>query len=263
MINIRLLVFTCLLCLTQSAILGQNLKGEILNNKSEIMPFVKVKDTVYQTYTLSDQYGRFSIPIQDSSVLVFSYMGYKPKYLTIDNSELFYDGITIEMENYIKLLSRVDVTAKRVKKVVDQYSVNVLDYIPYTDFSLVIKSYKNEKYLSIEGYDTTYYQFNISETKAKRLVEDCYGNIHILSKDSAYQIWLDTSMHYISTVSLSDFNEFIKPCIADFGDRTVFYNYSNHNKLYTLTSIGKTTKEKNHFYHARDKIAEKSGRYKL
>ena len=83
MIYIRFFVIICLFCLTESILFGQTLKGEVLNNKSEIMPFVKVKDTVFNTYTLSDQNGQFAIPIQNGSVLVFSYVGYKSVEISV------------------------------------------------------------------------------------------------------------------------------------------------------------------------------------
>ncbi|MFT5581747.1 MAG: hypothetical protein ACI9G9_001006, partial [Psychromonas sp.] len=111
--------------------------------------------------------------------------------------------------------------------------------------------------MSIEGVDTTFFEFNLGRIKAKSLFEDCYGNIHLLSKDSSYQIWIDSTFQIVSTSSIDIFNKLLKPCITNFSGKNVFYNFTNRNRKYTLTSINKKSKEKNFFFQVHDEIGEK------
>ena len=143
-----------------------------------------------------------------------------------------------------------------METVVDQKAINVIDYLPFDNAILVLKSYKRERILSIEGQDTTYRSYGLEKLKATSIFQDCFDNIHLLTEDSAYQIWMDSTLQFISSSGIKDFNDAVKSCIADFNESNVFYNFTNRNKKYTLTSIDKKSKTRNTIFISHDEVAE-------
>lgn len=247
-----LLVFSIL---GYAQVFSQTLYGTVVDENSEVLVRAHIQDTVFKSKTITDNYGNFQIEFKESSVLKVSMVGYKTKYLLLkqieDSSRLY-----IELRPKTEQLEEVIVTSERLKSVVIKTNTSVLDFIPYKNFVLALKKYGSEYYISLEGTDTTYREFAVSGLKPKSLFEDCYGNVHLLSRDSSFQIWIDSGLQVVDQAPIETFAKMLKPCIGKWEGKYTFYTFSNHKKKYTLYSIPGEASKVNHFFSVWDKKAE-------
>ena len=248
---------TLLLFLSTSTLHCQVLIGTVTDSDYHPISLSNVLDTITKTTITCNGSGEFILTITEHSVLKISHSDYEHDIFsafTRQNSDTIY--LNFVLTKKVQLVQEVIVTSQRLKTVVDQRNVNLIDYLPFRDFIMTIKSSKSERILSLEGIDTTFHEFNLGKIRAKSLFEDCFGNVHLLTKDSSYQIWIDSNLHILSSSSRKKFDELVKPCLADFSDNNIFFNFSKRNRKYTLTSINKETKQKNFFFHLHDEIGE-------
>ena len=119
---------------------------------------------------------------------------------------------------------------------------NVIDYFYYPDRDvlMILKSLNGAYYIekkTAKGSSNYPLAF-----KPQSLFLDALGNTHILSIDTAYQIWLEDSLLYVSKLSRTLFDVKIKPLIAK-NTKYVFYdNYSDFNQCYVLSKTDTANK---------------------
>lgn len=136
-----------------------------------------------------------------------------------------------------KLLEEVVVVGKRNVQFAGEFNENILDYLiePTKKCMLLIKSIKNDYYLEFKN-DTISrnYLLNIYP---ESLQLDFMGNIQLLSKDSAYQIWISKSqeIEFIDIISLKQYNKKIKPCIAKRNTNLFKEKILSQNQEYEVT----------------------------
>jgi hypothetical protein len=253
------LVTTCFVLLFFSSVFGQTIDGIVMDLNQNPIAQAEVYDTISKTKTITDESGFFELEVGDSFALEISHPLYLKETFDVARSDLKSSAVYV-MKERIQFVEGVTVSSERMQTVVDQKNFNVIDYLPFDESILVLKSHKGKRMLSIEGQDTTYQTFSLGDLKPHKIFLDCFENIHLLTRDSSYQIWMDTVVHVVYRASIDQFNYSIKPCVADFGDTRVFGNFSHHNKRYTLTSIHNETKTKEHFLHIRDEEGERVAR---
>ncbi|MCG8577535.1 MAG: carboxypeptidase-like regulatory domain-containing protein [Flavobacteriales bacterium] len=218
---------------------AQVVSGVVKDEFNNPLPFTKVVDTTNQTFTMTDFEGMYRIKVKKGSVLKYSYVGKKTHYEQITTAEAKQLKINVKLVTSSKQLGIVEVTSERIKPVDERPNHHILDYIfSGKDQFLILKKIKRQRYLSVDGLDTTFAQFPV-DVNVQKIFVDCQQNIHLVGKDSAYQIYLDNKITYISSMSTDDFDEKIAPCILEeFGS---FYRseYQNHNKTVNFYSITK------------------------
>ena len=213
--------------------------GVVKDEFNHPLPFTKVVDTTTKVFSMTDMEGRYRIKVNDRSVLRFTYVGKKTHYETVkfvNNGELVYD---VKMVTSSTQLKTVEVSSERIKPVAVKYNQHILDYIfSGRDQFLVLKKIKKKRYLCVDGLDTTFAQFPV-DVKVNRIQVDCQQNIFLIGKDSAYQIYVDNNIKYISNVSIKEFEEIIEPCITEDMGRFYASEYRNHNKTVVFYSTYK------------------------
>ena len=254
--NIRRLLIL-LVALIPGTLQSQVLLGTVTDSDYNPLIGASIDDTLSGSEVTCDLAGSFTMKITDGTILRISHPEYESKYFSISGKSvsdtLFLNFILTQK---ISLIPEVVINSKRMERVIDQKNTNVIDYLPFNDFILTIKSAKGKKFLSMDGQDTTFMKFDLGKIDEKSFVEDCFGHVHVVTKVSSYQIWIDSDFHIVASSSIKKFNELVKPCAANFSDRNVFFNFTNRNRKYTLTSITKETKQKDYFFHLHDKIGE-------
>ncbi len=237
---------------------SQVLIGSVTDAEHNPIGFAQVEDTLTRKKTSCNFSGNFVLTLNGQTILKITHPEYESKNFPISPSKKS-DTLLLNflLPEKRQLVSEVSVTSDRLKKVTDQENVHVVDYLPFKDFILTIKTSKSRRLLGIEGVDTTLQEFDLGKIRARSLFEDCFGNVHLLTKDSSYQIWIDSSLHIVSTSSIETFNKLLKPCVANFPENNLFYTFSQHNRKYTLTAVDRQTKQKNHFFHVYDTLGAK------
>ena len=134
----------------------------------------------------------------------------------------------------------VSVTKQTNKTLAGDLNDNILDffYFPDQQTFLLLKSNKGAYYLE-QKTDLTSRSY-ILNFKPQSLFLDIFGNTHIISKDSTYQIWIDDSLNYISIIPKKLFETKIKPLIYKNSDFVLYENYTLHNQCYVLSKTDKS-----------------------
>lgn len=140
-----------------------------------------------------------------------------------------------------RLIDEVIITARfnsdKSKKIAGKFNENILDYIinPIANSITSIYSYKDQYYL---GY------FNDSVIKnypltvhPESLFLDCSGNTFILTKDSAYQIYVSNQTEYvtIASMTLNIFNYTIKNLVYKTDKNLYYEKISDYNQRYIVS----------------------------
>lgn len=94
------------------------------------------------------------------------------------------------------------------------------------------------------GFDTTFFDFTLELNRPESFFLDCFKNIHIKTKDSVYQIIFTDTIEIISTLSFSDFQEQIEPCVWSSDSSLLYQYFSNHNRNMELFQLSKYHKPK-------------------
>lgn len=249
-----LLILALIIC--SSELHAQVLIGKIYNENGIPLAYSTVVDIQNQKQTKSSFDGSFGLRVNEMSKLKIIHPNYKVEKFDIDWTLLKDDTIrqTFNLKTKIQLVEEVVASGKKIQDVADIYNHNIVDYIPFDHFTLCIKTFKKKRFLSVEGMDTTYLEKDFSDQKIDKLFRDCMGNIHMLSEDSAFQIYLNSEIHIVSKSNINEFKRILEPCVADMDEHLVFKSSMYHNKLFLLNSLQKVSGEKKAIFYEFDTL---------
>lgn len=216
---------------------AQIFHGTVVDENYNPLINATVQDTLKKTFSITNDQGDFFLSVDESSVLKISFIGYETVILNVSAEERT-DTIRqfLQLEADPEFLKTVTVTSDQIKPVYHKPSVNVLDYVPYSNFTLVLKTVKREKYVSLETLTEPLVQFKL-DIDAKSFYEDCFGNIHVMTEDAAYQIWIGDTLKIIGKATREEFDELLRPCAGTYDFTTFFDGFTNHQKRYVLTMV--------------------------
>lgn len=168
------------------------------------------------------------------AILVISHIAYFGKQIIV--SQINADSLIILLNPKTVTLDEIEITASTYQ-VFNEIDQEVIDY-DFLDTNLIVLSYnfnKNQYELifSDENFDT------ISTTdisylkKPKQLFKDCMGNIHLMTNDSAYQLYSSNqSINLIYPTHLKKFMELLSSCLFETDTHLAFEgNTGNTPKL--------------------------------
>jgi hypothetical protein len=199
-------------------LLSKNSENQRLVSKEEFVLKVKLGDTVLVKKT-----------------------GYNESKYVVASNEKSLRHIFV-LETKYNELDEVTLKYEKYKKVAGEENENILDYIfyPAEKRLLLIKSLKRKYYLEQEtNSGKKSYELHF---KPQSLHLDALGNMHIISKDSAYQIWVRDSLVFVSVISNNLFDKMVKNLVYKGSDFVYYENKLNFNQRYTLTKIGQDNK---------------------
>jgi len=200
-----------------------------------------------QAGTVTDNNGRFTIITNKSSdALIVSRIGYRTKHILL-KKDIPDISITVKLSPDTIMLSEAEIIGRKgiYNRKTNNYTI--LDYT-FADSNILLLQNRLglKKQLSLtllnSNFDTIINTAYIPK-KADSLFNDCLGNIHLITKDSAYQLWINkTRLLFYKPVELNKFYSFLKDCLlkkesslfyrkrmlADLGEE--IYRYSSKNK---------------------------------
>lgn len=142
---------------------------------------------------------------------------------------------TFYLTSRIQEIDEVSVTYEKYVKVAGENNENIIDFYftPENRSFILLKSVKGNYFIEKKEADR-------SESRSlwftpKSLFMDVMGNTHILSKDSSYQIYLEDSISFITTLPIKLFESKIKALVTKTSDHLFYQNFTQHNKSYTLS----------------------------
>lgn len=220
--KLKIIFFFIGLCLLTFISIAQNelvIHGVIKNEVNQL-PIEGVNIQLHNIYsgTSTNNQGVFEFRINKiPAILKITHVSYLGKQVVIEQIQS--DTITIFLSPKTVTLSETEITAGTYKIFKGQ-GQEVIDY-NFLDTNLLILSYNfntnhHELILTDESFDTINIK-NVSYLKKpKKIFKDCMGNCHLLTKDSAYQVYfLNESVHLIYATHLSKFLSVIGNCLFE------------------------------------------------
>lgn len=159
--------------------------------------------------------------------------------IVLDSSRFVNDTakVFIVLTPKMRNLDEVVITDEDVKVYYDVKNSNVVDYYPFQGLCYFLLKEANQYAIQLNknevGLMTTELNF-----KPTDLYLDGFGNFHILSADSAYQIWLnDDKIECFPPVSIADFDLNIRPLVGKTAKSVFVQKYEFDHKFYTLNTL--------------------------
>ncbi|MBE0648299.1 MAG: carboxypeptidase-like regulatory domain-containing protein [Bacteroidales bacterium] len=199
--------------------------------------------------------GEFSFFIDTIPVyMTVSHLGYEPQRIWLDNTSA---SITVMLKLQAQMLKEVEIKAENEPELFfkdTQYSV--LDYTVDSNqvYMLIYRFRRAESEvlcLSISG-DTASSSGSL-QFRPNELFHDCLGHIHVLSHDSAYQVFKDyTILRLIYASEIERFRRTLSDCVASAGDLLFFRKVSRNQLGVEFYTINRLTSERQHLTNAND-----------
>lgn len=200
--------------------------------------------------TTTDKNGFFILTLsKQTTVIKISYVGYytlQKKITSSDIEQSKNDTILLPVLLKPKLieLPEVGVQSSNIYKVFNQPNTNVIDY-SFHQHGIMLLLLKEKKYKLelVDESGNTLYETPISK-KANSLVKDCFGNLHVLCKNNIYQINdSNAQLSLMKGFSIEKFDEYLKPCVANFSETLFLKDYGLHNQSVIYYLIEKESKK--------------------
>ena len=186
--------------------------------------------------------------------MTVSHLGYETQRIWLDNTSA---SITVMLKLQAQMLQEVEIKAVNEPELFfkdTQYSV--LDYEVDSNhvYMLIYRFTRSEAELlclSILG-DTASCSGSLP-FRPSELFHDCLGHIHVLSHDTAYQVFRDSSiLRLIYPAEIERFRKTLSDCVASAAD-LLFFRKSNRNQLgVEFYTINRKTNERQHLANAND-----------
>ncbi len=132
-------------------------------------------------------------------------------------------------------IEEINVSANRLEHISGDFNEYIIDYYVFETGSIaLLKSYKNKYYLTFQNASKEKQDFELPFVP-KEFYLDCVENMHIVSKDSTYQFWIDTTFHIVQVLS----NKYVKANLKSLvycGEKEyVYFDISDYNRKYRLS----------------------------
>jgi hypothetical protein len=225
--------------------------GTILDSASqEPIANVGIKVNESSVATLSNANGKFSLRVQSATtVLCFTHLNYETFQLSVKSSVPA--QLLIKLKKKTTILSVVDITTHKPQTLAKGQPLYIKDYDFYDD-KIIALAYR-DKMLSkpliclLNADGDTICTVKIKDNDG--LYRDCFGNDHLLTKSTAWQLDIDSNIvDFVDPSDIEEFNEFLRPVIAEKDNKFFYQKYYYNNQLlqyfYYDKSARKTTELK-------------------
>jgi len=145
--------------------------------------------------TISNDNGEFSFEIQSYPIILkISHVSYHPMELVINTP--LQSGLSIRLQPKTLKIEEVVVGTDRIKRYFKNQYFYVLDYA-FRDNMICLLGYENQRlskgcFIAINHNQDTLANINLQRPES--FFEDAFGNLHIITKDSIYQVWTESAI---------------------------------------------------------------------
>jgi len=199
--------------------------------------------------------GEFSVIIDTLPVyMIVSHLGYETQRIWLENAS---GGINILMKPVASLLQEIEIRSQSGPEPFfkdDQYAV--LDYeVDNTLVFLLIYRFrlaKSELICKADNGDTIA-RSGILSFRPVGLFSDCLGYLHVLSADSAYQVYLrKDTLIFPYKADMQKFKSTMSDCVASTEDWLIFRKESKNHQTVDFYRINRKTKVKKYLTSVSD-----------
>ena len=205
---------------------------------------VNIREIKTTNGTNTDENGFFFIKtIKFPTVLEFSHVAYKSIKQECSNSA----SKKIVLEKLIDSLPEINISAHHVINLVEKKFFDVVDYEFYNENILLLAySYKdniNPWLIMINNNGDTLFRSPVKNDG--NLYRDCLGNIHLVTKNLAYQIFIeDKQLHLLYPLDPDTFHVILDPCITEIHNKFFIKQWSLNNQVLSYSLVNATDSSK-------------------
>jgi len=191
----RYAIFICLLGML-AWLPAQDLTAVLLDaNTGDPVPFAQViiKGTERGVTSNSEGYFRFK-QVELPVTLVVTDIRYETRQVKVNRRST---QIVLVPKDFS--LEEVTIRPDGVKRVLEEPAFSVIDYGFYDDLIVmaVMKNRRTKSYVRVQDANGKLLWERRLSFVPDRFFEDCMGNLHLLSADSAYQLYYDYEKLYL------------------------------------------------------------------
>lgn len=234
----RFYLVICILLKTASAFCQEELFHFKIEDEKSSLPirfcYVVVKGSSISSQT--DEKGDVTIKAGFADTLVIYQLGYYTTKTTLHEIIKHKQVVLLRPKNLV--LDEVVVNAMKTNTLQADNNTTFVDFDFYDDFILALAN-KGKKHNSILLLDMDGKKISESNPSiaSEKVFKDCFGNIHLLCKDSIYQVYYDyNKLRLLSPFPISDYYQVLKPCECNNGHNYIFKisQYRNLKNAYYL-----------------------------
>lgn len=232
------------------------IEGNVMDiSNDSILANAKVSTNTY-LLTITDDYGYFKIPYNQSITYInVQMLGYEQKIIQLQNINPN-KPLSIKLIPKTEQLKEVMVEGKQLiyNRKINKY--DVLDYTFMGDSLFVLQKQmgKNNRSLILlnQNFDSLAV-LNTLPKNSKALFKDCLGYVHLLTKDSAYQIVLyQNEILFYKPYAMQHFNEIFKPCLFSLNGSLFFEQALANGYGHQIFFLNDSLKQKQNFIRSID-----------
>jgi hypothetical protein len=222
---------------------NQNLIRGVIKNEFTQLPIegVNIQLNNTNTGTTSNKQGVFELRVNEfPALLTITHISYLEKQVAI--SKIQDDPIIIWLNKKTIMLSEAEITSGTYE-IFKGKGQEIIDY-NFLDTNLLILSYNynnnhHELILTDESFDTIHIKDISHLKKPKQIFKDCMGNCHLLTGDSAYQVYFhNESIQLIYPTHLPKFLKFLGNCLFETPTHLAFEANTDKRPKLEYAAIG-------------------------
>ena len=183
------------------------------------LPFCYAQVSGSRNTAMADENGFIAIRVTSHDTLILQQLAYYPVRIAVADIT---EKISMKPKNIN--LDAVTVTAKKLQVFEENNNLVFIDFEFYYDNILCLVN-KGGKYNVLQirdlaGNTRLEKKLNI---KTESIFKDCYGNLHLLSADSIYQVFYNyRTLSILPPYPIADYRHLMKPCVCAINDKAIF-----------------------------------------
>ena len=190
----------------------------------------------------SDSHGPFQIiASKKNAILTFTHLSYQTQQFYLANHFINKSNdsmvIKIQLIPKSKLLESVIISSEKVESVYTKQHASLLSYaLLKDDILLLLKEKSRYKIRRVTKKGKVVNEAHLN-FKPYSIEKDCMGNLHIIAKDSCYEL-LSTLNLSLTPYPSQDYDSYLSPCVASIATNYYFQSFDDYNKkvIYFMTN---------------------------
>ena len=249
-------ILVILVRLVLSPITASAQNSEVLNvnvivsdSTGKVLKDVAIYNSKQNLIGITNNFGKTIVSARYGDVIVFSHISYEQIRLMISDGNIFDKkdnecGMLVVMNEKTNILPEAEIVENVPHLAYSNKQVWVSDYIVNNSgMYLIIDSNSEHSLIFLSHEQDTLAKAKIAK-KYDYLYEDAFGNIHLLSKDTAYQTYFDgEKLNMLYPVDIQTFKQKLMPVQVITDSLLVLQRYASMWQEILYISVNRNNKE--------------------
>ena len=250
----KILLFVSLLFLLPAAGMAQlAFDGKVIDAETgEPLSYASIRLQGTVIGVMTDKNGEFSFDlIHLNATIEVSHVGYEPNFVKIE--KINEGPLVIQMTPKEILVDDV-VISDGLQRVLEDETLYLFDF-EFSENELFILLYDKERkapVLAVIDENDSIIATDPGPEKPKDLVKDCLGNVHMLTKNFACQVFTVDGNIGMYVDSLKEYKKYVEPCIGRIDEYYYYDFFRFNNQMLDYYAYNGESKDGDFFCHIRD-----------